>query len=90
MSPIWKNLNQESPNTEIYPPTPATHLSANSKSTHLTHGGREDDDPQDVHALAGTGHDLVIDVRRWSDVQKDRVAQAGIVIVGHDVDVVGL
>ena len=55
-----------------------------------THGGREDDDPQDVHALAGTGDDFILDVRGRGDLQEDRVAQFRVVVVGHDVDVVGL
>lgn len=55
-----------------------------------THGGREDDDPQDVHALAGAGDDFVLDVWSWGDLQEDRVAQFRVVVVGHDVDVVGL
>lgn len=55
-----------------------------------THGGREDDDAQDVHALAGTGDDFVLDVWSWGDFQKDWVAEIRVVVVGHDIDVVGL
>lgn len=56
----------------------------------LTHGSREDDDPQDVHTLAGTRDDFVLDVWSWGDLQEDRVAQLRVVVVGHDVHVVGL
>lgn len=55
-----------------------------------THGSREDDDPQDVHTLAGTRDDFVLDVWSWGDLQEDRVAQLRVVVVGHDVHVVGL
>lgn len=55
-----------------------------------THGGREDDDPQDVHALAGAGDVFVFNVWSWGDLQEDWVAQFRVVVVGHDVDVVGL
>lgn len=56
----------------------------------LTHGGREDDNPQDVHALAGTGDDFILDVGSRGDLQEDRVAQFRVVVVGHDVYIVGL
>lgn len=55
-----------------------------------THSGGEDDDPQDVHTLAGTGDNFVLDVWGWGDLQEDRVAQLRVVVVGHDVYVVGL
>lgn len=56
----------------------------------LTHGGREDDDTQHIHALARTGHHLVLDVGCRGDLQEDRVAQARVVVVGHDIHIVGL
>lgn len=56
----------------------------------LTHGGREDDNPQDVHSLAGTGDDFILDVRSRGDLQEDWVAQFRVVVVGHDIYVVGL
>ena len=56
----------------------------------LTHGGREDDDPQHVHALAGTRDDFILDVGSRGDLQEDWVAQLRVVVVGHDVHIVGL
>lgn len=56
----------------------------------LTHGGREDNNPQYVHALAGTGDDFILDVWSWSDLQEDWVAQLRVVVVGHDIHIVGL
>lgn len=57
---------------------------------YLTHGGWEDDDPQYVHALAGTGNNLVLDVGCRGDLQEDWVTQLRVVVVGHDVHIVGL
>lgn len=56
----------------------------------LTHGSWEDDDAQHVHAFARTGDDLIFDVRCRGDLQEDRVAQLRVVVVGHDVHIVGL
>lgn len=56
----------------------------------LTHGGREDDDPQYVHALAGTRDDFILDVGSRGDLQEDWVAQLRVVVVGHDIHIVGL
>lgn len=56
----------------------------------FTHGGREDDNPQYVHALAGAGDDFILDVGSRSDLQEDWVAQLRVVVVRHDIYIVCL
>ncbi len=62
----------------------------NTMCCFLTHGGREDDDPQHVHAFAGTGNDFILDVGSRCDLQEHWVAQFRVVVVGHDINIVGL
>lgn len=65
-------------------------LWCNQLCDYLTHGGWEDDNPQYVHALAGTGDDFILDVGRRGDLQEDWMAQMRVVVVGHDIYIVGL
>lgn len=55
-----------------------------------THGSREDNDPQNVHALAAARDNLVLDVWSRGDLKEDRVAKLGVVVVRHHVHIVGL
>lgn len=55
----------------------------------LTHGGREDDDAQDVHLLATAGFGLVVDLWSWRQLQQNTLA-LGVALVWHDVHKVGL
>lgn len=56
----------------------------------LTHGCREDDNSQYVHAFAGTGNDFILDVGSRGDLQENWVAQFRVVVVGHDIYIVCL
>ena len=51
----------------------------------LTHGGRKDDDPQDVHAVARARERAHQDVRRRRQVQGE-VLDVGAVVVLDPVD----
>lgn len=56
----------------------------------LTHGSWEDDDSQDIHALACAGDNLILYVRCRGDFQEHWVTQLRVVVVGHDVHIVDL
>lgn len=51
----------------------------------LTHGGREDDNPKDIHLLAAARTRLVYDVWGRSQLQVD-CASFGVAVVGHHVN----
>lgn len=56
----------------------------------LTHSDGEYDDAKHIHLFAAPRDHLVLDLRGRGYLQEHWVAHFGVIVVGHDVNVVGL